>query len=107
MNDRADFDKIWLFAIEDEVRLKAEASITCSEFINRLTDARKVREKPKCSDQAGIVGFGLVGTKLVLGEVVDIDEIGSGAISEPILSHGGVRQLAFARRPRCRQAFRW
>jgi hypothetical protein len=80
MNDRADFDKIWLFGVEDEVGLEAEAPITCCEFINRLTDARKVREKPKCSDQAGIVSFSLICSKLVLSEIVDIDEIGPGAI---------------------------
>jgi hypothetical protein len=66
VNDRADFDKIWLFAIEDEVGLKAEAPITRGKLINGLANARKVREKPKRSDQAGVVSFGLIGAKLVL-----------------------------------------
>ena len=60
MNDRADFYQIRLFVVEDEMRLKAEAPITCGEFINRLTDEWKVREKLKCSDLASIVSLGLI-----------------------------------------------
>jgi hypothetical protein len=70
-----------------------------------LADAGEVRKKSECSDQAGIVRIRLIGAKLVLGEFVDIDEIGPGAIREPIFSHVDAQQLAVARPPECRQAY--
>lgn len=60
--------------------LEAETSAASGEFVHLLADQGKVREKSEGADQTGIIGFGLIFAEPALGEVVDIDQVGSGAL---------------------------
>jgi len=59
---------------------EAETSVADREFVDLLADERKVGEKSKRADQTGIISFGLTFAEPALGEVVNVDQIGSGAV---------------------------
>jgi hypothetical protein len=86
------------------MRLKAESSIARRQFVNRLSDERKIGEKPERADQTRMVGFGLIDAKFAFSEIVDVDEVGPRPLSKPVLSHGDEWQLAAGRRLECRRA---
>ena len=64
-------------------------------------------KKAERANETGIVGVGLISAEFALGEVVDIGEVGTGALSKPELSHDGALQRAVERRRECRPEYRW
>ncbi len=80
MNDGADFNVIGLHGVEDQMGLEAKTSMADRELVHLLTNQGKVREKLEGTDQAGVVGVGLIGAELAFGEVVDVDQVGPGAL---------------------------
>ena len=76
MNNGADFG---LHRVEDQMGLEAETAIARGDFIHLLADEGEVGKKSEGADQAGVVGFSLIFAEPALGEVVDVDQIGSGA----------------------------
>src|ERR1044071_7478502 len=107
VNDGANCNAVRRGGVEDQMGLKAEASIARGQFVNRLPDEGKVGKKPERADQTGMVGVGLVRAEFAFGEVVDVDQVGASAIGKPIFSHGDARQRAAGRPPECRRACRW
>lgn len=81
--------------------------MTGRHFVDRLPDKWKIGKKPEGADQTRVVGFGLIGAKSAFGEIIDVDEIGPGPLSNLVLSHDDVWQLAAGRRPEYRRACPW
>jgi len=50
VNHSTDFDEVGLHGVENQMRLKAEASIASGQVVNRLSDKRKVCQKPERAD---------------------------------------------------------
>ncbi len=92
MNDRTDFNVISLHSVEDQMRLKPKAPVARRQVVNRLTYEWKIGKQPERSDQASVVGIGLITAELGFREVVDTDEIGAGALSNPVFSHGDAQR---------------
>jgi hypothetical protein len=89
------------------MRLEAKASISWGEFVDALANQRKIGEEPKSAEQAGVIGVGLINTEFAFGEVVDVDEVGTGSLGKSIFSHGDARRLAAGRRQECRRECPW
>ena len=80
MKNGADFDVVGLDGVENQMGLEAETSISCREFIHLLADQGKVGKKSEGTDKTRVVSFSLIFAEPALGEVVDGDQVGSGAL---------------------------
>jgi hypothetical protein len=68
-----------LFRVVDVVRLEAEAPVARGQFVYGLTNAREIRDEPKRTLRARVVGFGLIRPESRLGRDVNIDQLRAGA----------------------------
>lgn len=80
MKNGTDFDVVGLHRVEDQMGLEAETSIAWSELVHLLANQREIGEESEGTDQAGVISFGLIFAKPAFGEVVDVDQVGSGTL---------------------------
>lgn len=80
MKNGADFDVVGLDGAENQMGLEAETSISRRELIHLLADQGKVGKKSEGTDETRVISFSLIFAEPDLGEVVDGDQVGSGAL---------------------------
>jgi hypothetical protein len=76
----ANDDPVGVVAVEDEMRLKAEAPITGHKAIGALPDTGKIGQKAECPLQARKIGIGLIAPETSFDGIVNRDKLGLGPI---------------------------
>jgi len=79
MENRVYQDVIGFFSIEDEVRLKTKSSMLGSEFVDLLTDARKVGKEGESPLEPSVVRRSLIGAESGGCIIVNVEKLAASA----------------------------
>ena len=75
MENRPYQDVIGFFGIEDYMRLKTKSPMSGSEFVNLLTNSRKVRKKAEGPLESSVVRCGLIAAERGSRIIVNFEKL--------------------------------